>query len=298
MLALLGAQHGIAELNLKTTIASLARMGIDVALPRRTFFLSSFVNFIGSVRRPQVIVENRMSAKPSSRYDSIGTTSTGLIDQIRLRDKEAWERLVQLYGRLVHHWTQSSGLGDDDRADVFQEVFRAVDRHIGNYNHHLKGSSFRAWLRTITKSKVIDAFRRKQREPDGRGGAESDEILLHAPDENSFDVEEDAGSERAMLMSQALKLVRNDFESKTWLAFWRTAADGIPTSVVADELEMTQAAIRKAKSRVLRRLRDVFAGLEDFDDVMAGEPKDWSSKDSSKSKPSHPEASEDSSNHD
>ncbi|MEZ6101764.1 MAG: hypothetical protein R3E01_22750 [Pirellulaceae bacterium] len=41
----------------------------------------------------------------------------------------------------------------------------------------------------------------------------------------------------------------------TWDAFWRTAVLGQATADVADELGMTAAAVRKAKSRTLQRLR-------------------------------------------
>lgn len=201
--------------------------------------------------------------------ESIGTTSTGLIDLIRSRDDEAWRRLVRLYGRLVYYWCASAGLGDADRADVFQEVFRAVDQGIGNFQRKRAGDSFRAWLRTITKSKIVDQYRRKSREPDGVGGSDTYKQLLSSPDQLDADFElADDESEPRLLVQEAIELIRDEFEHRTWLAFWRTAADGIPTAVVSEELGMSTAAVRKAKSRVLRRLRDEFAGLEDIDDVL------------------------------
>lgn len=207
---------------------------------------------------------------PQTHQESVGTTSTGLIDLIRSKDDEAWNRLVRLYGKLVYYWCAAAGLGEADRADVFQDVFRAVDQGIGKFQRTREGDSFRAWLRTITKSKIIDQYRRKSREPDGVGGSDTYRRLLSSPDslETEFELEADA-SEPRILMHQALELIRNEFEHRTWLAFWRTAADGIPTAVVAEELDMKPAAVRKAKSRVLRRLRDEFAGLEDIDEVLA-----------------------------
>jgi RNA polymerase sigma-70 factor (ECF subfamily) len=52
-----------------------------------------------------------------------------------------------------------------------------------------------------------------------------------------------------------LHLLREEFEPQTWQAFWRTAVDGQPATAVAVELGMSAAAIRKAKSRILHRLR-------------------------------------------
>jgi RNA polymerase sigma-70 factor (ECF subfamily) len=61
------------------------------------------------------------------------------------------------------------------------------------------------------------------------------------------------------LHDRALELVRSQFEDKTWQAFWRCAVDGQSPAEVSQALGMTQVAVRKAKSRVLHRLRDELA---------------------------------------
>jgi len=100
------------------------------------------------------------------------------------------------------------------------------------------------------------------REPAGVGGSETYGRLLESPDQF---IEQDGSSvtsaEHSILVNEALALIRESFEPKTWQAFWRTAADGVPTNVVAKELGMQPAAVRKAKSRVLRRLRDELGQL-------------------------------------
>ena len=65
------------------------------------------------------------------------------------------------------------GLRDDDAADVFQEVFQAVAAHLAGFRRDRAGDTFRGWLRTITRNKVNDHFRRRQREPGGVGGSEA-----------------------------------------------------------------------------------------------------------------------------
>jgi RNA polymerase sigma-70 factor (ECF subfamily) len=57
--------------------------------------------------------------------------------------------------------------------------------------------------------------------------------------------------------------VRGEIEPRTWEAFWRTAVDGRPPAHLAAELGMTAAAIRQAKSRVLRRLKREVGDLLD-----------------------------------
>jgi len=64
------------------------------------------------------------------------------------------------------------------------------------------------------------------------------------------------------LRLRALELIRAEFEDRTWQAFWRVTVDGQPTKDVAQELGVTPSAVRLAKSRVLRRLREELGDLE------------------------------------
>src|SRR5262245_59054250 len=51
------------------------------------------------------------------------------------------------------------------------------------------------------------------------------------------------------------------FEERTWQAFWRAAVDGQAPAVIAEDLDVTPAAVRKARSRVLHRLRQEVGDL-------------------------------------
>jgi RNA polymerase sigma-70 factor (ECF subfamily) len=55
--------------------------------------------------------------------------------------------------------------------------------------------------------------------------------------------------------------VRHEFEDRTWRAFWRVTVEGHPTADVAVEMGITSSAIRQAKSRVLRRLKEEIGEL-------------------------------------
>jgi RNA polymerase sigma-70 factor (ECF subfamily) len=67
----------------------------------------------------------------------------------------------------------------------------------------------------------------------------------------------------SLIYRRALDLVRAEFENRTWEAFWNTTVDGRPPRDVAADLGMTVLAVYKAKSRVLRRLRQELGGLVD-----------------------------------
>jgi RNA polymerase sigma-70 factor (ECF subfamily) len=172
----------------------------------------------------------------------------------------AWNRLVDLYAPLVYHWCRQARFGPEDTADVFQDVFAAVAQHIGRFRHDRAGGSFRGWLRTITRAKIIDHARRSENKPRAVGGTDAQMRFQAVPD--PF-IEPDPSEEDILhrQLLRALEDIRGEFEERTWQAFWKVQIEGKDASDAGQELGMTGAAVRKAKMRVLRRLRQELGEL-------------------------------------
>jgi RNA polymerase sigma-70 factor (ECF subfamily) len=185
-------------------------------------------------------------------------TSLTLLERIRDRDEEAWRRLVRLYGPLVDRWCAFWGVRGDDAEDVRQDVFQAVAGGLDGFRKDRAGDTFRGWLRVITRHKVLDHFRRRQNAPEAQGGTDAHRGLQQLAAQDLPDDTEDVLGD---LYMRALDLVRGEFEAQSWTAFWRVAIDGHATADVAAALGMTSAAVRKAKSRVLLRLRQEIGDL-------------------------------------
>lgn len=194
-----------------------------------------------------------MIPSPESR-SSIGSTSSSLLQRVKVRDQDAWQRLVRLYGPLVDFWVRRAGLQTADAEDVFQEVFHAVARTIGTFHKDRPGDTFRGWLRTITRSKVADYLRRLTSQPQVMGGSDMQQRLHALAEDSGPDVDE--VREIGALRLRALEFVRTEFTEKSWQMFWRVTVEGHEVKDVARELGVTPSAIRLAKSRVLRRLRE------------------------------------------
>ncbi len=190
-------------------------------------------------------------------------TSLTLLQRAQAHQPAAWERLVDLYAPLVLHWCRRAGLGGADADDVFQEVFRSVAEHLAEFRRDRPGDTFRGWLRTITRNKVLDHFRRRQRQPAGTGDSDVQRQLLELPElaGNEPDPGEDDLLTRQL--HQALELIRPEVEASTWAAFWMVQIDNREPRDVAAELGMTPAAVRKARYRVLDRLRQELGDLLD-----------------------------------
>jgi RNA polymerase sigma-70 factor (ECF subfamily) len=179
-------------------------------------------------------------------------TSLSLLERVRQRDDQAWQRLVALYGPLVSHWCLRGGADREDVGDLAQEVFLAVAGGLDRFQHQRPGS-FRSWMRGITRNKLLEYFRRQQGRPTALGGSIALQQLRELPDPVAGSTDET--EEVSRLYHRALELMRCEFEERTWQAFWRTAVEGRDSTAVAAELNMTPTAVRVAKSRVLVRLR-------------------------------------------
>jgi RNA polymerase sigma-70 factor (ECF subfamily) len=186
-------------------------------------------------------------------------TSLSLLVRARGRDQEAWRRLVMLYSPLICYWCGHAGVGQDDTEDLLQEVLLSVASHFDSFHREAGTGSFRGWLRTITRHKVTDYFRRRQAQPPTiRGDAGGWARLAEMPQEVS--AEEEAAEERALCL-QALALLEPEFAPQTWKAFWQVCMVGRDPARVAEELSMSRNMVYLAKSRVLRRLREECADL-------------------------------------
>ena len=87
-------------------------------------------------------------------------------------------------------------------------------------------------------------------------------MLEQVPDELPDSVQQVA-SDKDLVTRRALELIRAEFEERTWRAFWRTTIDERPSPEVAAELGMTKQAVRQAKCRVIRRVREELDGMLD-----------------------------------
>jgi RNA polymerase sigma-70 factor (ECF subfamily) len=164
--------------------------------------------------------------------------------------------LVDLYGPLVESWCRRAGVAAAARADIAQEVFLAVHRGIGGFDPAHPRATFRGWLWTITRSAVAQSFRRQ--EPAGQGGSTAHARFAEICDPWAGASTSDSppsADDTASLLRRALAQIKPTVEPRTWQAFWSTAVLGRSAPDVADELDLTPAAVRQIKSRLLRRLR-------------------------------------------
>jgi RNA polymerase sigma-70 factor (ECF subfamily) len=183
------------------------------------------------------------------------TTSLTLLARVRdTSDRAAWERFIQLYTPLLVHWSRKSGLNEVDSDDLVQEVMALLLRKLPDFRHDGQ-HTFRGWLRTVTLNKWRELQRKRRARPLGP----DDDLLDGLPRESSvafWEVEY-----QQFLVARALEVMRSNFEPATWQACMLTVCGGRSASEAAEELQISEASVYQARSRVLRRLREELAEL-------------------------------------
>jgi RNA polymerase sigma-70 factor (ECF subfamily) len=185
-------------------------------------------------------------------------TSLSLLARARARDSEAWERLVRLYSPLVFYWARQGGLKDQSAADLVQDVWASVSSNLDRFRRDSQSGSFRAWLWTIARNKLRDHFRRYSGHAAAAGGTDARMLMESLPESEPVSEVESVNNQ---LLQRALDMIRGDFESRTWQAFWQMTVEDLPAAVVGQRLNMAANAVHQARFRVLRRLREEMEGL-------------------------------------
>jgi RNA polymerase sigma-70 factor, ECF subfamily len=196
-----------------------------------------------------------VSPHASPKAVVVDSTSDTLLERLkRGHDADAWRRFVEIYTPLVYCWARRAGLQPHDAADLVQDVLTLLLEKLPQFTAGPQ-SSFRGWLRTVTRNRWQEKRRRKTLPQ-----AAADEPLV---DRAAPEPMAELGDEeyRQHLVASALRIMQTHFETNTWRACWETVVAGRPAAEVAAELGLSEAAVYMAKSRVLKRLRQDLAGL-------------------------------------
>lgn len=184
---------------------------------------------------------------------------------LRLQDQadvDAWDEFVEVYGPVVYRSARRFGLQRADADDCVQECLSAVAESIADWLRRDDRGPFRAWLFRIARNTAIDLLTRRKHRPLGKGGDTATEILGQleaAPDVSShFDLEY-----RREVFQRASLVVREQVTANSWDAFYQTSVLQREVQRVAEELNLSVGSVYIARSRVMKRLRQIVKSFEE-----------------------------------
>lgn len=203
--------------------------------------------------------QSDLSSQPHSKW----ATRSSMIAGLKGISQERWTDFLFLYEPLLLHWMRKKRVPDSDVDDVLAESWSSIHKGIGNFDRGSGKGTFRGWLRTIVERRAIDYFRKQKRDKlEVSGKAEEIINLEPAPEPKSADEiadEEEAFNE---VRARAMELVKGKTKQQTWDMFWMSTVDNVATADIAAEFGVSSAAVRVAKQRVTKRLKE--AMLDDW----------------------------------
>ncbi len=162
-----------------------------------------------------------------------------------------WGIFVDRYGPIICGFARNAGLPSSEADDIMQTVlfnfFRVADR----FEYDPSKGRFRGYLKRITLNAIRQRYRKKQE-------GNLDTFGLEAAEDPRDDLGAAFDREWAEhLLSEAMTEARPKFEPKTWEAFELYGRRGMSCEKTAQRLNMSQEAVRRAKSRVMRAVRQI-----------------------------------------
>ncbi len=184
-------------------------------------------------------------------------------------DQRAWSEFAEVYAPLLYRFARRRGLQDSDAHELVQRVMLSVSQAIERWQPEAGGPRFRNWLFTIARNHMLNLLRSNAR------AAVAEDIqqpLDTLPDARltSVDAALDGDFRREAFLWAAAR-VRRQVAEATWLAFWKTAVDGIACSEAASQLGISIGSVYAARSRMLARIKsEVELFTQDVDSSQAG----------------------------
>lgn len=170
---------------------------------------------------------------------------------------------MRLYTPLLRYWLNRWRVPEAEFEDLLQEIWVALGPKLGGYRPG-PGRSFRRWMCGVARHKTLDWHRRRAMKPDvAAGGSVALQRLGQVAEPIDLDDAEDSGEreEKRKLYARAIAELRGEFTDNTWRAFVGVAIESRTAADVGVELGLSSSAVRMAKSRVLRRVRQELGEL-------------------------------------
>jgi len=188
-------------------------------------------------------------------------TSTTLLAGLEdPRNEAAWRRFYARYTPMLLSYAKRVGLSDADAQDVVADVLTTFVQAYRQGRYDRQRARLKSWLGGIANNKVRKLLARRRpgsldaSSPGGRG-VSFDPADPDTPDE-AFEREW-----QLEMLSTALEVLRQEADPDTYQAFDLYAVKGWPVGKAAALLNMSTNALYIAKSRMLKRLREIVEAL-------------------------------------
>ncbi len=168
-----------------------------------------------------------------------------------------WGIFVDRYGPIICGFARNAGLPSSEADDIMQTVLFNFFKVADQFEYDPSKGRFRGYLKRITLNAIRQRYRKKR-----EGNLDTHGMKI--AEDPRDDLEAVFDREWAEhLLSEAMTEARPKFEPKTWEAFELYGRRGMSANRAGERLEMTPEAVRHAKSRVMRAVREIVIRLRE-----------------------------------
>lgn len=180
-----------------------------------------------------------------ARHDVASLDVARLVRRAETGDKQAWERLVEQYARLIWSITTEFKLVESDAADVVQTTWMRLIEHIDRLQHPERVGS---WLAATARNECLRCLAARKRIVLSQTDVPFDGPAQHEPEID----ERLLAAERAEIVREAMTQL-----PRRWQRLMELLMADPPASYaeISDELGLPVGSIGPTRGRCLARLR-------------------------------------------
>jgi RNA polymerase sigma factor (sigma-70 family) len=178
-------------------------------------------------------------------------------------DTASWTEFYRLYKNLVFGFARRSGLAHADAEEVTQDVFNRVSQTIHEFESNPQRGTFRGWLRNLTRWRVMDKLRERQRldrmrSPgrDDQAGDDRTATIERVPDPSIAVASDEAWDDEweKRVLDEAMARLRDRVDARHFQVFELHVCQGRNVTEIAQQLEMNRAAVYVIHFRLKKQL--------------------------------------------
>ena len=157
-----------------------------------------------------------------------------------------------MYSPFIRAQLKGSKLPEDDLDDLTQEILLQLHRKLGQFDHNGRTGAFRRWLRVVSQNRVRAYLRSRH----DAGQVSLSELQPVAEDDSEIAQKFDHDYNQHVINELLLRL-DSEFNESTIECFRSYVLQQRDPKEVSSELGVSLQSVYIAKSRVLRRLREM-----------------------------------------
>ncbi len=196
---------------------------------------------------------------PSTFDDSLPTRVSLLLRLQDVADHSSWKEFYDRYRRFIFRAALRKGLSQEDAEEVLQDTVISVAKGLPKFTYTTAGSSFKGWLMTITRRKVVDKLRKQGRQvpTTDLDGATVEKIADDDGFEPAWELEWEDNLIQAATDQLRLAVAPRSFQIFDW-----TVRMGRSTRETAKAFGISVVLVRVTKFRVTHRFKKILHRLE------------------------------------